>query len=136
MSILDVSSISTVIVSHLPISHEVLSWIYIAATMLLVQMYFVQAYQYLAGKKGAGDFHFGAKVWQLAMRTVGLFYALYINDGGLFAVITLDMVGRSSEILAALHANHHHRQRMAATLHQHTATVLSFESGRPQVEAA
>ena len=110
MPILDITAVSTAIVTHFPVSHEVLSWIYIGATLLLVQMYFVQAWQYFTGKKGAGDFHFGAKMWQLAMRTVGLFYALNINDGSLFAVIMLDMFGRASEILSAWRARWHQRR--------------------------
>ena len=43
------------------------------------------------------------------MRAVGLFYALHINDGSVFAVIMLDMLGRACEIIAALRANWHQR---------------------------
>lgn len=75
MSILDLTFISRATITHFPVSHELLSWLYIGATLLLVQMYFVQAYQYSTGKKGAGDFHFGAKLFQLLMRSAGLVYA-------------------------------------------------------------
>lgn len=124
MPILDITSASQAMVTHFPISHELLSWIYIGATLLLVHMYFIQAWQYFTGKKGAGDFHFGAKLWQLAMRAVGLIYALNINDGSVFAVIMLDMIGRASEIVAAWRA-HWQQRRLECAGQEAAATPLA-----------
>jgi len=99
--LLDITPLSESLKGATSLSLPVIVAIYVICTMAISKLYVVQAYKFLRGKNGAGDFCFRSKISQALLRTSALLYATYINDGTLFLVVALDFVGRWVEILAA-----------------------------------
>lgn len=99
--LLDITLLSQAVKAsnHVPIS--VIATVYVGCTMAISKLYVVQAYKFLRGKNGAGDFCFTSKIGQALLRIAGLTYAVYINDGTVFLVIALDFIGRWVEIVSA-----------------------------------
>lgn len=99
--LLDISSLNHFAGTSVQIPISVIAMVYVACTTAISKLYVVQAYRFLRGEKGAGDFCFMSKIGQALLRIAGLVYSVYINDGTVFLVIALDFVGRWIEIVAA-----------------------------------
>ena len=109
--LLDITAMSSFFHQAAPVPQPVLAAIYLACTIGISKLYVVQAYKFLRGENGAGDYCFISKIVQAMLRVAGLAYAAYINDGTIFLVIALDFLGRWVEIASAMIA----RRRLGIT---------------------
>jgi hypothetical protein len=110
--LLDITPLNEAVRTYSHISTGTIAIIYVCCTMAISKLYVVQAYKFLRGENGAGDYCFTTKIGQALLRLAGLVYATYINDGTVFLVIALDFAGRWAEIIAAYVA----RQRFGNTI--------------------
>lgn len=99
--LVDISGLHDVVAGHGHVPVAVIATVYVACTMAISKLYVVQAYKFLRGDNGAGDYCFATKIGQALLRLAGLVYAVFINDGTLFLVIAMDFVGRWVEIASA-----------------------------------
>jgi len=99
--LLDISTLNHFVQDTVRISVPLIATIYVACTLGISKLYLVQAWRFLHGDNGAGDFCFMSKIGQAMLRIAGLVYAMSINDGTVFLVIALDFLGRWIEIASA-----------------------------------